>query len=142
MTTTTPSPAAAAANNSTATTPATEQTNLLNTIHRLLGAKLHVTMTDGRIATGKFVSLDRLGNIVLEDVVERRRVAYAPPSSAEGGDTSNNDEGGNTSHDNKVYTWDTERTISQAVILGDRLAKVEIAKGEWDARFGRETSQV
>lgn len=106
---------------------ATEDAELLRTVHLLLGSKLRVTMTDGRVARGNFACLDRLGNIVLENVVEHRKVAYVPPSSSEKGGE----------HDRRVYEWDTERSLSQAVILGDRLAKVEIAKTEWRKRVGK-----
>ena len=60
----------------------TSNQNLLNAIHRLLGSTLLVTMTDGRVAEGKFVCLDRLGNIILEDVTERREITY---DSGDGG---------------------------------------------------------
>ena len=49
---------------------------ILDTIHRLLGSRIKVTMSDGRIVSGKFSCLDRLGNIMLEDVVEQRQIAY------------------------------------------------------------------
>jgi hypothetical protein len=35
-----------------------------------------------------------------------------------------------------VFTWNTERSLSQAVIRGNRLAKVEIAKSDWEKRIG------
>lgn len=97
----------------------TSNQNLLNAIHRLLGSTLLVTMTDGRVAEGKFVCLDRLGNIILEDVTERREITY---DSGDGGQDS-------------VYRWETERSLSQAVIPGDRLARIQIDKDEYHSRI-------
>ena len=120
-----PPPAYAAASESSASAKSTsEENNLLDTIHLLLGSKLRITMSDGRIATGKFICLDRLGNVTLENVVEHRRLAYISPSESGEGD------------EQKLYQWDTERTLSQAVIPGSRLAKIEISKGEFEARVG------
>eukprot|EP00584_Thalassiosira_punctigera_P018709 CAMPEP_0172563210 /NCGR_PEP_ID=MMETSP1067-20121228/99970_1 /TAXON_ID=265564 ORGANISM="Thalassiosira punctigera, Strain Tpunct2005C2" /NCGR_SAMPLE_ID=MMETSP1067 /ASSEMBLY_ACC=CAM_ASM_000444 /LENGTH=90 /DNA_ID=CAMNT_0013353609 /DNA_START=83 /DNA_END=355 /DNA_ORIENTATION=+ len=85
-------------------------------------------MTDGRVAHGNFVCLDRLGNIILDNVVERRRVAYIPPGSSKGAGAELEKE--------SIYEWETERSLSQAVIPGNRLAKVEIAKTEWEERIG------
>ena len=119
---------------------AQEQSTLPNTIHLLLGSKLHVTMTDGRVARGNLVCLDRLGNIILENVVECRRVAYIPPPVASNIEEISS-EGGKEkilqcNDEQTVYKWDTERSLSQVVIPGDRLAKVEIAKKEWEGRVG------
>ena len=126
MVTTTPSPpTAAGSSNTSKITCIMEEENPLNTIHLLLGSKLRVTMTDGRVAHGNFVCLDRLGNIILDDVVECRRVAYIAPGLSEEGQEKN-----------KLYEWNTERLLSQAVIPGNRLAKVEIAKTEWEERVG------
>ena len=112
----------------------------LNKIQLLLGSNLRVTMLDGRVAHGKFVSLDRLSNIVLEDVTEYRRVAYVPPPPPPGSlavPPNNGDDGAKSKLTTKdgCYTWDTERKLSQAVIPGDRMVKVEIASGEWNERI-------
>ena len=61
----------------------------------------------------------------MEDVVEKRSLAYQIHSAGEGG----------------VYKWDTERALSQAVIMGDRVAKVEIAKKAFDERIGNSTME-
>ena len=125
-----------------------EPSNILKSMNLLLGSQLKVTMTDGRIVTGQFVSLDRLGNIVLENVIENRKVAYnistlndgiAGEKSKEGEDKddvisqqqTNNDEQTSTT-DNSIIQWDTQRSLSQAVILGTKLQKVEIEKREWN----------
>ena len=120
-----------------------EPSNILKSMHLLLGSQLKVTMTDGRVVTGNFVSLDRLGNIVLENVIENRIVAYDVPNSNDDGITgetskkddcnekqqTNNDE--QTSTDSSSIQWDTQRSLTQAVILGTKLQKVEIEKREW-----------
>jgi small nuclear ribonucleoprotein (snRNP)-like protein len=98
--------------------------NLLKTVHCLLGSNLHVTMTDGRTVRGKFLCLDRLGSILLEDVVERREIIYCP----------HEDEGDEGDGKESIYRWDTERSLSQVVIPGNRLVKVEIAKDEYQIR--------
>ena len=117
-----PPPPADAAASSCPAKSTSEENNLLDTIHLLLGSKLRITMTDGRFVTGKFICLDRLCNVTLENVVEHRRLAYISPSESGEGD------------EQKLYQWDTERTLSQAVIPGSRLAKIEISKGEFEAR--------
>jgi small nuclear ribonucleoprotein (snRNP)-like protein len=134
-------------NPSTADTVHEERNTLINNMHLLLGSKLRITMTDGRIVRGKFLCLDRLGNVILENAVESRRIAYIPPPSSaaaipsedEGNrsssDDNNNDES-RCDNDKTVFTWNTERSLSQAVIQGNRLAKVEIAKSDWEARIG------
>ena len=117
--------------------------NILKSMHLLLGSQLKVTMTDGRIVTGQFVSLDRLGNIVLENVIENRKVAYNIPTSNDdgiGGEKSKEEDiiGKEdtqqiqiTSTDDSIIQWDTQRSLTQAVILGTKLQKVEIEKREW-----------
>ena len=94
------------------------ESGLLKKIHTLIGSNLIVTMTDGRTAQGKFICLDRLGNIILEDAEERRDITYNPYGK----------EG--------IYRWETERFLSQAVIPGERLARVQISKGEYQRRTG------
>lgn len=145
----------------------------LTDIHLIIGAKLRVTMTDGRVAHGTFVGLDRLCNIILDNVMEYRDIAYIAPNyshpSCDGNSTPKVDDydgnkGGNNdincnaekgknemiverqqcnvngiSHSQKIYRWNTERSLSQAVIRGDRLAKVEIVKEDWTKRTGRST---
>ena len=119
---------------------------VLDTIHRLLGSRMCVsTMTDGRIVSGKFMSLDRLGSIMLEDVVEQRWLAYHDVSTADNKDTKSYDDNTedasvtNSADNNNVQQhvhhtkdesglcqWTTERSLTQAVIIGMKVAKVEI----------------
>ena len=119
--------------------------NILKSIHLLLGSQLKVTMTDGHVVTGQFVSLDRLGNIVLENVIENRKVAYNIPTSNDDGvtgETSKEEDNEDykedtkqiqqTSTDGCIIQWDTQRSLTQAVILGTKLQKVEIEKRKWN----------
>ena len=133
---------------------------VLDTIHRLLGSRIRVTMTDGRIASGKFMSLDRLGSIMLEDVVEQRWLAYHDVSTADKKDAKSNDVDNtadasvtNSADNNNVQQhvhhtkdesglvcqWTTERSLTQAVIIGMKVAKVEIMMREWEARLEKTT---
>jgi small nuclear ribonucleoprotein (snRNP)-like protein len=99
-------------------------------------------MTDGRIVHGKFICLDRLGNIILDSAVEYRQIVYIPPPSV--ALSSEDRENGNFCDENNMndkprrdkFTWITNRSLSQAVIKGNRLAKVEIAKSDWENRMG------
>ena len=99
---------------------------LLETILRLLGSKIRVTMKDGRTVDGTFVCLDRLNNILLEDAIEHRKIGYKQT-------IVRSDDG---SSEEQLYMWDTEREISQAMIRGDKLVKVEICESEWVERIG------
>jgi hypothetical protein len=40
------------------------------------------------------------------------------------------------SSEEQLYTWDAEREISQAMIRGDKIVKVEIYESEWAERIG------
>ena len=40
------------------------------------------------------------------------------------------------SSEEQLYMWDAEREISQAMIRGDKLVKVEICESEWVERIG------
>lgn len=103
-------------------------------------------MTDGRYVTGEFTCLDRCGNVILSDAVERRVVGYVGKSfeSGEGSLLKDRERRISSkcqhevieSEGKRVYVWNTERSLSQAVIPGGRLAKVEIAKREWGERVG------
>jgi small nuclear ribonucleoprotein (snRNP)-like protein len=126
--------------------------DVLDTIHRLLGSRIRVTMTDGRIVTGKFTCLDRLGNIILEDVVEQRWLAYhdvyADNKYSENPlttvvDDKNTDAAVNglsqqivqqTKDERGAYHWITKRSMTQAVIIGRKVKKVEITRQQWEAK--------
>ena len=96
-----------------------------------------ITLTDGRTATGNFVALDRLGNIILENAMEYRKVAYiAPPNEMEEENNKTEVVNGKNLQNQRVYEWNTARSLTQAVVPGGKLAKVQIAKREWEARIG------
>ena len=121
---------------------------VLNTIHLLLGSSIRVTMTDGRVVRGKFTCLDRLGNIILEDVVEQRWLTYNDASTqmVRNGNTTkktnySNDSNSNnniqhTNDEDGTCRWSTERSLTKAVILGRKVTKVEITTAQWEARMG------
>ena len=109
----------------------------LDTIHLLLGSNIRVTMTDGRVVVGKFTCLDRLGNIILEDVFEQRWLSYSDASATDDQKTTNQnngDCGDSKSINNNLMYWNTERSLTKAVILGKNVKKVEITKQQWEAR--------
>lgn len=95
-------------------------------ISSLFGKEIRCTMDDGRTVHGKLICLDRLRNMILSDVVEVRLlpqhlqrphllegVAVALPSTAESVD---------------CYS---ERRLSQAMIPGKHLVKVEVEESIW-----------
>eukprot|EP00978_Attheya_sp_CCMP212_P049135 scaffold621436_cov90-Attheya_sp.AAC.3 len=84
----------------------------------LLGKELHCTLSDGRVARGTFVCIDRLSNIILQNVVEQRPLTTTTTTSSisSGSDA-------NTSNNNIVYT---ERHLSQALVPGKHLRHVQI----------------
>jgi hypothetical protein len=97
----------------------------------------------------------------MDNVIEYREIAYMHPNQSHPNvgvgvgvgvsGVEDDGEGGNYSNRNdqiiesqecnnstpQIYRWNTERSLSTAVIRGDRLAKVEIAKEEWTKRTGR-----
>mmetsp|Transcript_1203 Transcript_1203/g.2799 ORF Transcript_1203/g.2799 Transcript_1203/m.2799 type:complete len:114 (-) Transcript_1203:1272-1613(-) len=96
----------------------------VHVLPQLFGSQLLVTLTDGRTAKGKFISLDRSCNIILEDVVECREVVYVPHAPTDKF----------SSKDDNIFKWSTEREVTLAVIPGDRLERVQICKKELDAK--------
>ena len=85
----------------------------LEQVKKFIGAEVRITMDDKRVVVGKFCTLDRMCNIVLKDVIEFRRIGYAPDGE-ESGD---------------AHVWDTERELPCAVVPGCRLVRVEMKKG-------------
>lgn len=102
-------------------------TEILRTVSRLVGSELIVTMTDGRIATGRFVCLDRSANIILSGVTESRDLAYVAPTQPSVGQYSALE----AKKDKLTHIWRTERQLTQAVIPGERLAKVQVSKKDY-----------
>ncbi|KAL7462425.1 hypothetical protein ACHAXS_002799, partial [Conticribra weissflogii] len=94
----------------------------------------------------EFYLLGPTRKIVLSDVCERRVIGYDATTTYSASEpcSTNDDEDvteassakeGETNHGRKnVYKWDTERCLSQAVIPGAKLLKVEISKSEWEDR--------
>ncbi|KAL7578750.1 hypothetical protein ACA910_015983 [Epithemia clementina (nom. ined.)] len=44
-------------------------------INNLLGCRVRCTLSDGRTATGRFICIDRMKNIILADCVEKRWIS-------------------------------------------------------------------
>jgi small nuclear ribonucleoprotein (snRNP)-like protein len=86
----------------------------------ILGQPITCTLDDGRTVQGKFLCIDRLRNIILTNVVERRTIQT---SDYRFGDESHDPEDAST---NK--TLPVERHLGQAMVPGSRLVKVEIEK--------------
>mmetsp|Transcript_17505 Transcript_17505/g.36484 ORF Transcript_17505/g.36484 Transcript_17505/m.36484 type:complete len:147 (-) Transcript_17505:512-952(-) len=130
-----------------------ENKEILRTVQHLLGSHLKITMTDGRTATGNFTCLDRLGNIVLSDVCERRVIGYDDTTTSSLPELRSTDDDGcvneasstqeqeKNNEQKNIYKWDTERCLSQAVIPGGKLLKVEISKREWEDRVDSTLSE-
>eukprot|EP00980_Cylindrotheca_fusiformis_P013501 scaffold3450_cov114-Cylindrotheca_fusiformis.AAC.6 len=81
-------------------------------VKAILGERVKCTCDDGRVATGELVCLDRIKNLILSNVVEERWV-YSEDYSRE------------TTLDRKVLV---RRELSQAMVPGSRLLRVEIEK--------------
>jgi len=79
-------------------------------MENLLGKTLKCTLDDGRTAIGDLVCIDRLKNIILKDAVEERWVDSTVYNSTSG---------------NVVVA---KRSLSQAMIPGKHLVKVEISQ--------------
>ncbi|CAB9518893.1 expressed unknown protein [Seminavis robusta] len=92
-------------------------------MYKLLGARLKCTLSDGRTATGTFICLDRLKNMILMDVIERRvinRVDYSPEMSPK--------------------EFPVQRELAQAMIPGKHLVKVEMEKEVYQKRLPTQNS--
>lgn len=83
-------------------------------VQSLLGTRIKCTLDDGRSVTGTFLCVDRLTNLILTNASEERMVY-----SADYSDTK----------DEKILT---ERRLSQVMIPGERLEKVELDKSIFD----------
>eukprot|EP00591_Stephanopyxis_turris_P005856 CAMPEP_0195515702 /NCGR_PEP_ID=MMETSP0794_2-20130614/6677_1 /TAXON_ID=515487 /ORGANISM="Stephanopyxis turris, Strain CCMP 815" /LENGTH=105 /DNA_ID=CAMNT_0040644165 /DNA_START=47 /DNA_END=361 /DNA_ORIENTATION=- len=85
---------------------------------KLIGSRVRCILDDGRVATGTFLCLDRLKNLLLCDVVEVRKVSSF--------------QGKNEASDGAVYEDEyAERRLSQAMVPGKHLVKVEVEKKTW-----------
>lgn len=97
----------------------------------LLGQKVKTTLSDGRILTGKLICIDRLKNLILTFVKEERLI---DPSDYKYRVNDHDDDNVDDNDDNFVpddsilRKKKVVRFISQAMIPGSQLVKVEIAK--------------
>ena len=77
-------------------------------MNSVLGQQISCTLNDGRVVSGKLICLDRLRNLVLTGVTEERVVLQS--DYARKGDSAIR----------------VQRELSQAMVPGSRLKKVEV----------------
>ena len=87
-------------------------------LQNLLGQKIKCTLDDGRTAMGTFICVDRLSNLILTNVVEERMVCSSDYS------------------DYRTEDILVRRDLSQAMVPGERLLKVEVEKAIFDSKLG------
>mmetsp|Transcript_20112 Transcript_20112/g.31070 ORF Transcript_20112/g.31070 Transcript_20112/m.31070 type:complete len:156 (-) Transcript_20112:191-658(-) len=95
-------------------------------MQNLLGSIVRCTLDDGRIATGTFVCVDRLKNIILSNVVEQRRVdsnIYSLDTNTTGTTTSTTITSSSSKNNKTIIAT---RQLSQAMVPGKHLVKVEV----------------
>ncbi len=121
--------------------------SLLKTIeNEILGREIKCTLNDGRITRGKLICLDRLKNMILADAVEERQILksmYDADSNnidvdsggtcsgtstrsgdGSGGKKERNVDDGDDAEGEEYFMF--RRDISQVLIPGDQLLKVEL----------------
>lgn len=89
----------------------------VNKVNSLLGEKIKCTLDDGRSVRGTFVCVDRLTNLILTNAMEERTVFSSDYS------------------DTKDETILTTRKLSQVMIPGERLKKVEVDQLTYDTKI-------
>lgn len=94
-------------------------------VKAILGERVKCTLDDGRLATGELVCLDRIQNLILSNVVEER---WIHPE-----DYSQNE----AIREGKVLV---RRMLSQAMVPGSRLLKIEIEKTIHDEKMSSDKS--
>lgn len=77
-------------------------------VQSLLGERIKCTLDDGRFVTGTFLCVDRLTNLILTNAIEERMI-----SSSDYSDIT----------DTQILVT---RNLSQAMVPGERLQKVEV----------------
>ena len=108
----------------------------------LLGKEIKCTLSDGRNLTGKLICIDRLKNLILTNVTETRYIdpldyKYCVNKSGtddnaivNNNDNNHNNDNNAVDNDGDIRNNDTTtkavRLISQAMINGKTLVKVEI----------------
>jgi len=99
----------------------------LDQVSAIIGKKIICTLDDGRTLEGRLECLDRLSNIILRQVRETRIVT--DPSIYghwhEHGNSSNTSNTSNSSSGEKKEVV-IERRLSQALIPGNHLVKVQL----------------
>mmetsp|Transcript_12535 Transcript_12535/g.15750 ORF Transcript_12535/g.15750 Transcript_12535/m.15750 type:complete len:136 (+) Transcript_12535:133-540(+) len=106
-------------------------------MEKILGCDIKCTLDDGRTATGKFLCIDRLKNLVLSDVIEVRKIPRLRRDCRDLAKVANN--GAASNHSNVDASSDDkhtmyERHLSQAMIPGKHLVKVEVDRRKFVER--------
>ncbi|VEU40434.1 unnamed protein product [Pseudo-nitzschia multistriata] len=89
----------------------------------LLGKRIKCTLTDGRTLTGTFICIDRLKNLILTDVLEERSIDPSDYKHRVGSSEPS------TEPPTARCFRRVERKISQAMVPGERLVRVELLPG-------------
>jgi len=95
----------------------------------LLGQQIKTTLSDGRNLTGTLICIDRLKNMILTNVKEERLIDpldYKYRVNDDNGDESINED----NNDKKPLKKKVFRLISQAMVPGSQLVKVEISRSQ------------
>jgi len=95
----------------------------------LLGQQIKTTLSDGRNLTGTLICIDRLKNMILTNVKEERLIDpldYKYRVNDDNDDESINED----NNDKKPLKKKVFRLISQAMVPGSQLVKVEISKSQ------------
>ena len=103
-----------------------QQQDAVNYVKSILGEPVTCTLDDGRKVHGTFLCVDRLQNIILTDVVERRTIDTADYGFSDGA----------SSKKNKTLL-PVQRHLAQAMVPGNRLVKVEIAESIHNTKIKR-----
>jgi len=95
----------------------------------LLGQQIKTTLSDGRNLTGTLICIDRLKNMILTNVKEERLIDpldYKYRVNDDNDDESINED----NNDKKPLKKKVFRLISQAMVPGSQLVKVEISRSQ------------
>jgi small nuclear ribonucleoprotein (snRNP)-like protein len=86
-------------------------------------------LKDDRTITGQLICFDRLQNVILMDALEERRVLKSLYHHYHTNDDGGGDHGGDGDGDQSYYLF--RREISQVLVPGEKIVKVEIEKDHY-----------
>mmetsp|Transcript_7577 Transcript_7577/g.9454 ORF Transcript_7577/g.9454 Transcript_7577/m.9454 type:complete len:118 (-) Transcript_7577:67-420(-) len=97
--------------------------------NEVLGREIKCTLNDGRITRGKLICLDRMKNMILADAIEERKVLksmYDVEDNTIGGGGERKEQIERANEGEEYFMF--RRDISQVLIPGDQLLKVELCR--------------